>query len=214
MPRYPKPIAEKVKKRIDEITPYYRPEAIRKFTQELRERKNLRVMVTEKDRALKNSLKSFEVFIISRRDAAKQLYYTSIDVARVLEDNLYIDKGLKAKVVLKILMKKKKIEDGEIYFIYNEPYFRCKIFTIMNKYDIIKALDKAAEEINNNIATWLSEGSGWVIEDIQHHYFDIVTHIPLGGSSYLPLPKELRNSMKGLINLKNKDDKCFIWIRL
>ena len=31
------------------------------------------------------------------------------------------------------------------------------------------------------------------------------------GSSYLPLPKELRNSMYGLINLKNEDDKCAIW---
>ena len=25
------------------------------------------------------------------------------------------------------------------------------------------------------------------------------------------LPKVLNNSMKGLINLKNKDHKCFIW---
>ena len=34
MPRsspYPKPIAEKVKKLIDEITPYYKPEAISEF---------------------------------------------------------------------------------------------------------------------------------------------------------------------------------------
>ena len=26
----------------------------------------------------------------------------------------------------------------------------------------------------------------------------------------MPLPKELRNSKKGLINLKNEDDKCFL----
>ena len=75
----------------------------------------------------------------------------------------------------------------------------------------MNALDKAAEEINNKIAEWLSEGSGWVIEDIQHHYVDIVKHIPLRGSSYLPLPEELRNSKKGLINLKNSDNKCLIW---
>ena len=31
------------------------------------------------------------------------------------------------------------------------------------------------------------------------------------GSSYLPLPVELRNSMCGIINLKNEDNKCFIW---
>ena len=27
----------------------------------------------------------------------------------------------------------------------------------------------------------------------------------------MPLPEELRNSKKGLINLKNEDDKCFLW---
>ena len=109
MPRsIPEPIFTKVKKVIKEITPYYRPDAIRKFNQELRDKKNLAVGVIEKARALKSYAKSFEVSIVSRKDATKQLYYTSFDVSKALEDNLYIDKGLKANVTLKILMKKKK----------------------------------------------------------------------------------------------------------
>ena len=209
---YPKPIAEKVKELIDEITPYYRPEAIRKFDQELRDKKNLRVKVTEKDRALSNHVKSFEVAIIERGDPVKQLYYTTNDVARELEDLLSRERGLKAYVTLKISMKKKKLnEDSEEYFIYKEPYFSCKAFTIMNTDEIIDALDQAAEEINNKIATWLSEGSGWTIEEILQHYVNIVKYVPLRGNSYIPLPKELRNSKKGLINLKNEDDKCFLW---
>ena len=72
-------------------------------------------------------------------------------------------------------------------------------------------MDKAAEEINNKIATWLSEGSGWTIEVILQHYVNIVKYLPLRGNSYLPLPEELRNPKKGLINLKNEDDKCFLW---
>ena len=109
-------------------------------------------------------------------------------------------------------MKKKKInEDGEEYFIYKEPYFSCKAFTIMNTDEIIDALDRAAEEINNKIATWLSEGSGWTIEEILQHYVNIVKYAPLRGNSYLPLPEELRHHNKGLINLKNEDDKCATW---
>ena len=77
--------------------------------------------------------------IIKKRDPSKQLYYTRNDV----------DRGIKVEVTLKVLMKKKKIdENSEEYFIYQEPYFNCKIFTINNKYEIIKALDKADEEIN------------------------------------------------------------------
>ena len=40
---------------------------------------------------------------------------------------------------------------------------------------------------------------------------DIANYDPLAGSSYIPLPRELNNSMKGLINLKNKDNECFKW---
>ena len=31
------------------------------------------------------------------------------------------------------------------------------------------------------------------------------------GSSYIPLSQKLGSSIKGLINLKNKDHKCFTW---
>ena len=109
-------------------------------------------------------------------------------------------------------MRKKKInKDGEKYFIYKEPYFSCKAFTIMNTDEIIDALDRAAEEINNKIATWLSEGSGWTIEEMLQHYVNIVKYLPLRGNSYLQLPVDLRNSKTGLINIKNEDDKCFLW---
>ena len=40
---------------------------------------------------------------------------------------------------------------------------------------------------------------------------NISNYEPLLGGSYIPLPKALDNSMKGLINLKNKDLKCFMW---
>ena len=31
------------------------------------------------------------------------------------------------------------------------------------------------------------------------------------GSTYIELPSELQHSMKGLINIKNYDNKCFLW---
>ena len=33
----------------------------------------------------------------------------------------------------------------------------------------------------------------------------------MSGSSYAKLPAELRSSKKGLINIKNNDQKCFLW---
>ena len=46
------------------------------------------------------------------------------------------------------------------------------------------------------------------IEDV---HIKISNYEPLPGSSYILLPSKLNNSIKGLINLKNKDDECFKW---
>ena len=47
--------------------------------------------------------------------------------------------------------------------------------------------------------------------NISTYYINISTYRPLSGSSYMDLPVELRSPRKGLINIKNKDEKCFLW---
>ena len=175
----------------------------------MRDEKSLRVKVTEKSRALKNSVKSFDVAIIESKDPTKQLYYTATDVARELESLFNRERGFKAQVTLKITFKKTKVgfgedDEGEVYFEFKNAYFNSITFTIMNSDQIIDALDQASEEIKNKVAVWLSEV-------LLGYYINIVKYLPLRSNSYMPLPEELRNSKKGLINLKNEDDKCFSW---
>ena len=214
--RIPQPIDTKVKKFIDEITPYYKPEAIESFNKILKDTSSLRVIITKKKKALRRAVKALQVAIRVQKDPARQLYYTTPGVAKELQSIFNRDGAMKAQVTLHVIFKKKKIryrDDGqaEEVFEYKDAYFNSTAFTILDNDDIIESLDKAAEEINNKIAFWLSEGSGWTIVEIQSHYVNIVKYLPLRGSSYIPLPIELRNSMKGLINLQNNDDKCFLW---
>ena len=61
------------------------------------------------------------------------------------------------------------------------------------------------------IHNWINEGSGWNIELIESQYINISTYRPLSGSSYIDLPVELKSPRKGLINIKKKDKKCFLW---
>ena len=191
--RVPQPIDKKVKKFIDEITPYYKPEAIESFNKILKDKKSLRVNIVKKRQALRNRVKSFEVVKIEPKDPHKQLYYTTPGVAKELEDILNRDGGMKAYVTLHVLFKKKKIEyrdDGQAKEVFEpkDAYFNSKTFTILNEYQIIDALNKAAEEINNKIAVWLSEGSGWTIVEIRSHYVNIVKYLPLRGNTYIPSP--------------------------
>ena len=93
---------------IDEITPYYKPEAIEEFNKILKDKKSLRVNITERRQALRNKVKSLEVSVIERKDPTKQLYYTTPGVAKELQSILNRDGAMKAQVTLHVTFKKKK----------------------------------------------------------------------------------------------------------
>ena len=61
------------------------------------------------------------------------------------------------------------------------------------------------------INVWINNGSCWNDESIESECINISTYRPLAGSSYMDLPVELKSPRKGLINIKNKDQKCFLW---
>ena len=72
-------------------------------------------------------------------------------------------------------------------------------------------LENAFQEILYLIDAWINKASGWIVESIESQYINISTYRPLSGSSYMNLPVELKSPRKGLINIKNKDQKCFLW---
>ena len=78
---------------------------------------------------------------------------------------------------------------------------------INNKYD----LDQSFQEILYRIDNWINEGSGWIIEEIHNQYLNVSAYSPLIGNTFTELPNELKNSRKGLINLQNDNNKCFLW---
>ena len=59
------------------------------------------------------------------------------------------------------------------------------------------------------IDVWINNGYGGIFELIKSQYINISTYKPLSGSSYMGSPIELRSPRKGLINIKNKNQKCF-----
>ena len=61
------------------------------------------------------------------------------------------------------------------------------------------------------IGVWINNGSGWNVESIE---LLPITYRALSESCYMDLLVELRSPRKGLINIKNKDQKCFSWCHL
>ena len=123
----------------------------------------------------------------------------------MFNDILNEAKGFKYQIMVKALLKKYKL-DGEIEF-------RLVCFNSVTKTVINHRfkLESSFQEILYMIDNWINEGSGWIIDIIESQYINISTYRPLSGSSYIDLPVELKNPRKGLINIKNKDKKYFVW---
>ena len=95
---------------------------------------------------------------------------------------------------------------------YAPVYFNSATKAVINsdKYD----LDKSFQEILYRIDDWINEGSVWIIESREAQYVNISVCSPLIGSTYIELPDILKTPMKGLIDIKNNDNKCFPWCHI
>ena len=119
-------------------------------------------------------------------------------------------KGFKYVETLEVTFE--KMSDNDI--INKTAYFNSDTETIINDNEIVKSLEYSKERILNIISIWISEGSGWTVKSVDNHYLNIVKYNPIKGSSYIKLPIELKNSNKGLVNIKNEDDDCFRWCHI
>ena len=102
-----------------------------------------------------------------------------------------------------------------LFTVYKPTYFNSRAQIVINSDEFHEDLQTSKQQILNGMAVWLCEGSGWTIFSLDEHYINTaVIYNPVKGSSYIPLPKKIQNSAKGLIHLKNKDDKCFRWYHI
>ena len=70
--------------------------------------------------------------------------------------------------------------------------------------DMTNEIEEELQKVDN------TEGSGWVFLGVIKLVLHTTKWEPLYGSSYIPLDPYLANK-KAIINMKNEDDKCFMW---
>ena len=142
---------------------------------------------------------------MKKKDLFVQLEASKSSIKDLFNSFLGEIKGFKYQITVKILLKKYKLNE-EIEFA--PVYFNSITkLVINNRFE----LGKSFQEILYRVDAWINNGSGWIIESIESQYINISTYKPLLGSSYIKLPTELDHPRKGLINIRNKDQKCFFW---
>ena len=172
--------------------------------------------IKELNRALKGHAKSYEVELQDNLNPLNHFTKTRPQTESHQEDLLKTMKGFKFIETLEVMFEKDTIDSktGKHVSIHKTAFFNSKAKTIAKVDDIEPELNMSRQEILNVIDKWVSEGSGWVIDQIDSHYINVTLYKPLNGSSYIELPTELRNPKKGLINIKNKDAECFRWCHI
>ena len=193
LPFYNKPIERPIKrlKNIDPLVelPFYE-----------------QLSVIKTDQAFKGYAMSYKVEIIEKKDPIVQLEASKLSIKNLFSDLLNELKGFKYQITVEVLLEKYKL-NGEIEF--RPVYFNSVTKIVANH---IFKLEKSFEEILYMIDVWINNASGWIIGLTESHYINISTYRPLSGSSYMDLPIELNSPRKGLINIKNKDKKCFFMV--
>ena len=120
------------------------------------------------------------------------------------------NRNIKVRLYLNCVMKR---TDPDGFTVIRKFAFHSvgqKIITEeTDPHEIFKEMmDEIEEEVQK---VEHAEGSGWVFVEVENLTLHTDIWDPIKASSYIDLPKELKNK-KAIINMKNKDnDKCFLW---
>ena len=159
--------------------------------------------VRESESALSDFARVYTVNGREGTDVRSFLQGARENITSVLRNN----RRTKVKLILKCYMGK----PGTLGEIIQPFAFHSNIEVNLDGTDEDELYITMTERIIEKMATLQqAEGSGWRLHSIIKLELHTVSYNPLRGETWVALPKELAN--KGaIINVKNKDNKCFLW---
>ena len=186
----PKSVSPRVKKPQEEIKSIYN----RMKLFEVRESKS----------ALRKFAKAYTINGIEGYDARSFLQNARKNITSVLRDN----RKTKVKLIFKCYMEKTSILGEQII---RPADFHSDIEVNLDGTDEDELYVTMVERVLENMYEFQRrEGSPWRLYSIIKLELHTVSYKPLRGETWIPLPKELAVKT-AIINMKNKDNKCFLW---
>ena len=192
---------------------YLTPSRLKKLSQQLEKKIN---KAEEEEKRLftpvkeKSALKNYAVKYVIKGEPlygpAEFLQIAKPYVINIMASN----RNIKTKLYLNCYMTR---TDSDGFTVIKKFAFHSvgqKIITEATDVNEIygEMLDEIEEEIQK---VEQAEGSGWVFLEVENLTLHTDIWDPIKASSYIDLPKELKNK-KAIINMKNEDNnKCFLW---
>ena len=191
---------------------YLTPSRLKKLSQQLEKKIN---KAEEEEKELFTPVKeksAFKNFTVQYVIKGEPLYGPTefLQIAKPYVINIMAsNRNIKTKLVLNCLMSRSD-PVGTIIKKFRFHSIGYKIITeATDPHEIYnEMMDEIEEEIQK---VEQAEGSGWVFLEVENLTLHTDIWDPIKGSSYIDLPKELKNK-NAIINMKNEDNnKCFLW---
>ena len=134
------------------------------------------------------------------------LEYAKPPITNIFNSN----RNIKTILYLHVIMK--SYQPGEPEPRMEKFAFHSKgLKLILEGTDENEIYDEMTEEIiEEMLKTEMTVGSGWVFVKVEKLVLHTTRWETVNAGSYIELPQALKNR-KAIINMKNQDDKCFMW---
>ena len=162
------------------------------------------VGISKRQRAFRVYAETYHVEVADRGSLSDSLFLARSSQNDLFSDLLQEKRGFKH--VLSAIITLKRWNNAINRYDIKTIYLNSEAITVTNQRF---NLGTSYEKLKHILNILSGEGSGQIVDKIESIHIKICNYDPLSGSSYIPLPPELNNSMKGLINLKIKDIKMF-----
>ena len=188
-------------RKIPKDTPVYLRKALLKTIKE-----NQQGIVLEK-----SSLDGFAQKYVIKAEPGVYPEEFFIDKNSIIKEFLKNHRNTKVKFLLNVTMgKRESTKDGKSFEITNTSYFHSEVYSNLETTNVNSIINGSKEKIFESVRTFINNGSGWYFKKINSLEIHINEFKLMRGSSYIPLPDWIMRK-KAILNIKNKDEKCFLW---
>ena len=141
-----------------------------------------------------NSYNDWETILTERKQEIQQFLYKNVLIHKVIKYNITISVEF---------MKETSNQTKYQIAYFNSPPYIYNVTNVLDTSFLNQYFSKKIDDFNQN-------GSGWIYNKLAHIQVNVIKYKPIKGSTYFPLPSFISNK-KSCINVKNNDDKCFLW---
>ena len=152
------------------------------------------------------------MYVIEGKSGLLPLKYFKEKAAQ-LKDFLRKYPNTKVRMLLVCLMQKDtsfRGLNGITIRKTDNAYFQSNTHINAKNTNIKVILKDMIKEIMIRLGIYQENGSDWYFKEVVRLETHIVEYKPIKGGTYIPLPEFVKKK-NAIINIKNEDNKCFLW---